>query len=207
MKYITKYLVILYVFISFSCYTYSQSKQNFARYKNTVYTSYGGVLCGGGDILGQKIYLGTQYLFYPRLGAELYIAGSLIDHTFYFNNNPEWARHEVSNGVELSTDLIYRVDKNRFRFTPFFGPTIRYGVEQHSRDYGIYYDRTTGVYEWYCEYDEELGYKLGFNFGFNTEFRVYNRIYLGPKFAVSYFPKSQYIFSYLGLTIYRNYFR
>ena len=192
------------ILMVFSSSVLSQSRLDTIRYTRQLNFSYGGVFTGTGDMFGHKIYIGSQYEITQRFGIDLNIAGSFINHTFYFNDNPEWARYEHSNGGELSSNLYLGIGKEAHRIVPFVGPTLRYSYEHHSRDYGISYNSDTGDYDWYADYDEELGFRLGFNIGLCWEIRINNQLYLGPKLSISYFPRDGYIFSYLGIHLQFN---
>lgn len=136
-----------------------------------------------------------------RFGIDLNVAGSLIDHVFYEYNNPEWSRKEVSNGLEFSANGMLFLSRSKFRFYSAFGPTVRYGYDQYSTDYGIDYNPDTGDYDWRHEYGEYHGFMFGGNISLTLDFRVFNRFYIGPKGSMSFFPFDAYRFSYIGLNL------
>ena len=178
-----------------------QSKLDSIRFGKRVYISYGGVFTGNGDMWGHKLYLGAQYMLTSKLGLDLNIAGSLIDHVFYYQNNPEWSRNEISNGLEFSANGMIIFGKEKFRFSSVLGPTIRYSYEHQASSYGINYNSSTGEYDWHCEYIEDQGFMFGGNLGITLEFRLFKIFYIGPKLSMSFFPFDTYRFSYIGLNL------
>ncbi len=180
---------------------HGQSKFDSIRFGKRIYISYGGVFTGNGDMWGQKLYVGSQFMFTEKIGLDLNASGSLIDHVFYLENNPDWSRNEVSNGIELSANGLLAFGKEKFRFSFSLGPTLRYSYEHQARTYGVHYNSSTGDYDWYCEYYEKQGFMFGGNLGLTFEFRIFNRFYIGPKLAMSFFPFDSYRFSYVGLNL------
>ena len=171
------------------------------RFSKRIYISYGGVFTGNGDMWGQKLYLGANYMLSEKLGIDLNIAGSLIDHVFYEYDNPDWSRNEISNGLEFSANGLLTLGREKIRFYSALGPTIRYGYDQYSTDYGIDYNPSSGDYDWHVEYRENQGFMFGFNLSVTLDLRLFNRFYLGPKGTMSFFPFDAYRFSYIGLNL------
>jgi hypothetical protein len=180
---------------------YAQTKLDSVRYSKRIYISYGGVFTGNGDMWGHKLYLGANFMLSDRLGLDFNVGGALIDHVFYEHNNPEWSRNEISNGLEFSANGMLYLSKPKVRFSATIGPTIRYGYDQFSTEYGIDYNPDTNEYDWHVIYEENQGIKFGGNMSLTFDFRLLDRIYLGPKASMSFFPFDAYRFSYIGLNL------
>jgi len=178
-----------------------QTKLDSIRFGRKIYISYGGVFTGNGDMWGQKIYLGSNYMLKDKVGLDFNISGSLIDHVFYFQGNPEWTRNEISNGIEISANGLIVLGNEKFRFSSSLGPTLRYSYEHQAKSYGIDYNQSTGEYDWHCEYFEKQGFMFGGNLGLIFDFRIFKQFYIGPKLNMSFFPFDTYRFSYIGLNL------
>lgn len=187
--------------IVFPTISKSQTKLDSMRYGKRIYVSYGGVFTGNGDMWGQKLFLGVNYLLTDRFGFDLNIAGSLIDHEFYEYNNTEWSRNEISNGLEFSANGLLFLSKKKIRFYSALGPTVRYSYEHQSKSYGLDYNQTTGEYDWRVDYIEKQGFMIGGNLGVTLDFLLFNLFYIGPKASMSFFPFDAYRFSYIGLNL------
>ncbi len=194
------YLILMSTFL-FPAISTSQTKLDSVRFSKRIYVSYGGAFTGNGDMWGHKLYLGANYMLSDRLGIDLNVAGLLIDHVYYEYDNRDWSRHEISNGLELSANGLLTLGGDRIRFYSAVGPTIRYGYDQYSSDYGIDYNPDTGHYDWHVDYEEHQGFMFGFNLSVNFDFRLFKRYYLGPKGSMSFFPFDAYRFSYIGLNL------
>lgn len=179
----------------------SQTKLDSMRFGKRIYISYGGVFTGNGDMWGQKLYLGANYMLTKKVGLDLNMAGSLIDHVFFEYNNPNWSRNEISNGLEFSANGLLVLGQEKVRFSSALGPTIRYSYEHQSLSYGLDYNPTTGEYDWHCEYFERQGFMFGGNLSFTLDFRLFKLFYIGPKVSMSFFPFDAYRFSYIGLNL------
>ena len=180
---------------------FGQTKLDSIRFGKRIYISYGGVFTGNGDMWGQKLYLGVDHMLTKKLGIDLNMAGSLIDHVYYENNNPDWSRNEISNGLEFSANGLLVLGKKKVRFSSTLGPTIRYSYEHQSLSYGWHYNLIRGEYDWHCEYFEKQGFMFGGNLSFTLDFRMFKLFYIGPKVSMSYFPFDAYRFSYIGLNL------
>ena len=181
--------------------THGQTKLDSIKYSKRLYISYGGVFTGSGDMWGHKLYLGANFMISPRFGIDLNVAGSLIDHVYYEYDNPKWSRNEISNGLEFSANGKLFFSRSKFRFYSALGPTIRYGYDKYSKDYGIDYNPGTGDYDWRYEYGENQGFMFGGNISLSMDYKLFKRFYIGPKGSISFFPFDAYRFSYIGLIL------
>jgi len=168
---------------------------------NKIRIGYGPVLAGKGDLIGHKFMLGGQY-FLTKLNAFDYrLSGTLIDVMKNFENNPDWSFYQVSNGIELVLEYNFVLQYKKLRFYPSIGPALRYSYERHSYSYGIRYNRTTQNYDWFCDIDENTGFRIGYEFGLNADFTLFNYFTIGPRFSFSNYPAGGYTFAFLGFTL------
>jgi len=178
-----------------------QSKLDSMRFGKRIYISYGGVFTGYSDLWGHKVFLGANYMLSEKLGLDLNMAGSLINHVFYHQNNPDWTRYEISNGLEFSANGLLKLGNEKIRILTAVGPTLRYSYEHQPIAYGLDYNHTTGEYDWHIEYFEKQGFMFGGNVSLTLDFRLIKVIYIGPKVSMSFFPFDVYRFSYIGLNL------
>lgn len=199
-----KIIILVFVVTIFQTLS-AQTKYHDVKGTKTVRLGYGGVFTGSGDMWGQKFLLGTQYYLSKHSLLDMRISASLIEHEFMFLNNPDWSWTEISNGVEFTLEYGFLIKYKRIRFYPSAGPAIRYSYEHHSRNYGIRRDKSTGLYIWHCEIDEDQILRFGYEVGINIDLELLKNYSIGPRVSFSQFPKGGYIFSFIGFSITKDF--